>query len=59
MLPPDEMLLEELSVPTYTIKNGKIKVMGKDTMRDILKRSPDRADALCLTFAPERGGFVR
>ncbi len=53
MLPPDEMLTEELSIPTYEIKNGKVKVMDKKTMRGLLKRSPDRADALCLTFAPE------
>jgi hypothetical protein len=52
MLPPDELLVEELSVPTYEISNGKIRIMKKETMRELLKRSPDRADALCLTFAP-------
>lgn len=53
MLPPDELLIEELQTPTYRYDNrGKIKVMDKDTMRERLKRSPDRADALCLTFAP-------
>jgi hypothetical protein len=53
MLPPDEMLIEELQTPTYkNDSRGKIKVMDKDTMREVLKRSPDRADALCLTFAP-------
>jgi hypothetical protein len=53
MLPNDFMLIEELKTPTYTVKeNGKIKVMSKDIMRDFLRRSPDRADALCLTFAP-------
>ena len=51
MLPPDEQLLEELAAPTYSVKGGKVKVMDKKTMREILKRSPDRADALCLTFA--------
>ena len=50
MLPPDELLLEELLVPTYEIDNGKIRVMRKDIMKEHLKRSPDRADALCLTF---------
>jgi hypothetical protein len=50
MLPPDEMLIEELQTPTYEVKNGKIRVMDKATMRELLKRSPDRADALCLTF---------
>ena len=57
MLPPDEPLLEELQTPTYEVDNGKIKVMKKKLMRELLKRSPDRADALCLTFAP-RGLFA-
>jgi hypothetical protein len=50
MLPPDEKLLEELSVPTYEIRRGKIVVMEKDEMKKMLGRSPDRADSLCLTF---------
>lgn len=55
MLPPDEALLEEILTPTYEVRNGKVRVMDKPTMRELLKRSPDRADALALTFAP--GGF--
>ena len=55
MLPPDEELVQELLLPTYEVENGKIKIMKKKLMRELLKRSPDRADALCLTFA--RGGF--
>jgi hypothetical protein len=55
MLPPDEELIEELLTPTYEIDQGKIRVMKKSTMRELLKRSPDRADALCLTFYA--GGF--
>jgi hypothetical protein len=50
MLPPDEQLIQELQTPTYEIQNGKLRVMKKATMRELLKRSPDRADALCLTF---------
>ena len=50
MLPPGEKLVEELSVPEYVIKGGKIKVMSKDDMRKQLGRSPDDADALCLCF---------
>jgi hypothetical protein len=50
MLPPDEQLIEELQTATYEVKTGKIRVMDKATMRELLKRSPDRADALCLTF---------
>lgn len=52
MLPPDPMLLEELRVPTYRVTNGKIHIMDKDTMREKLKRSPNFADALILTFVP-------
>ena len=52
MLPRDEALMEELATPTYEVVNGKIRVMKKDVMKELLKRSPDRADGLCLTFAP-------
>ena len=55
MLPPSEKLVEELSIPEYKIQNGKIKVMSKDDMRKELGRSPDEADALCLTFAKGEG----
>jgi hypothetical protein len=60
MLPPDEMLIEELLVPTYSYygKKRKIKIMSKEVMREVLKRSPDRADSLCLTFAPDAGWSV-
>jgi hypothetical protein len=50
MLPPDSLLIEELQTPAYEILNGKVRVMKKITMRELIKRSPDRADALCLTF---------
>lgn len=52
MLPPDEKLLEELTTPRYEVKNGKIKVMNRDTIVELIKRSPDRATALALTFTP-------
>lgn len=54
MLPPDNLLLEELRAPTYRIKptNSKLVVSDKDELRRRLLRSPDRADALCLTFMP-------
>jgi hypothetical protein len=57
MLPPDEMLIEELQTPTYEVDRGKIRVMKKATVREILKRSPDKADALCLTFAADNSFF--
>jgi len=61
MLPPDELLLEELKIVTYGVddRSNKIKIMRKDDMRSLLKRSPDRADALCLTFNPVRRAKVR
>lgn len=52
MLPPDAQLADELSAPTYHTRRGKLIVSNKDELRDRLGRSPDRADALCLTFAP-------
>jgi hypothetical protein len=58
MLPPDELLCEELEKPNYAITNGKIKVSSKDVLRELLRRSPDRADALALTFMPEQIGGV-
>jgi hypothetical protein len=58
MIPPDNDLIEELLTATYEVTNGKIRVMKKATMRELLKRSPDRADALCLTFSKDTGFFA-
>lgn len=53
MLPPEPLLLEELKAVTYEVTQfGKIKVTQKDVIRARLKRSPDRAEALSLTFSP-------
>jgi hypothetical protein len=51
MLPPDEELLEELRIPTYAIDGKYVRVMKKDLMKEQLKRSPNKFDALCLCFA--------
>jgi phage terminase large subunit len=51
-IPKDEGLRAELVAPTYTFtSNGKIKVESKADMKKRGMRSPDMADALCLTFA--------
>lgn len=50
-LPNDLSLQKELCAPTYTFQNGKLKLEEKDQIKDRLGFSPDRADALCLTFA--------
>lgn len=58
MLPPNELLLEELRVLTYEIKGGYIRIMPKDVVKDLLKRSPDDSDSLSLTFYPDTRVFV-
>ena len=51
-LPPDEALKAELSSPTYSFNNaGLMQLEKKQDIKERLGRSPDLADALCLTFA--------
>ncbi len=50
-LPNVPELVSELSTPTYTSKNGKLLLEPKEFIKERLGRSPDRADALALTFA--------
>jgi hypothetical protein len=47
--------------PTYRINDrGRIQILDKDSMREKLKRSPNYADALVLTFIPaERARIIR
>ncbi len=54
MLPPDPYLIEELRTPTYLVSpiTGKLEITHKDVLRDLLRRSPDRSDALAMTFMP-------
>jgi hypothetical protein len=53
MLPPDDDLIQELTTPTYSVYAGQIRVTDKDTLREMMGRSPDKADSLCLTFADD------
>lgn len=47
----DDTLMAELSMPKYTFTStGKIKVESKDELKKRYPRSPDVADAFCLTF---------
>lgn len=51
-IPKMDELRGELCAPTYNFtSNGKIKVEGKSELKRRGMRSPDLADALCLTFA--------
>lgn len=50
-LPRDESLMEELVSITYEYtETGKVKITPKDKIKEELGRSPDRADAIALTF---------
>jgi phage terminase large subunit len=50
-LPNDPELQKELTAPTYTFTNGKFRLEEKDQIKERLGFSPDKADALALTFA--------
>jgi phage terminase large subunit len=50
-LPNDPELLRELTTPTYTFHHGRFRLEEKDHIKQRLGYSPDRADALALTFA--------
>ena len=50
MLPPEELLLEELMIPTYEIINGKICVMSTEEIKENIERSPDDLMSLAQTF---------
>lgn len=58
-IPNDPDLIKELTAPTYTFKNGKFLLEPKDQIKERLGSSPDKADALALTFAlPEMKGSL-
>ena len=51
-LPADDELAAELGAPRFRIlSNGKLRVDSKDELKKRGARSPDKADAVCLTFA--------
>lgn len=58
MCPPDEEYIEELTCPTYEVnEEGKVVVMSQDDIKEILGRSPNKADSVRMTFADKQGGF--
>lgn len=55
-LPDDEVLTGQLSAPKYKLDSaGRIVIEAKEDMKKRGVDSPDRADALCLTY--HTGGF--
>jgi len=50
-LPPDDELIEELTEPKWVVQSsGKVKIEPKEDIKDRLGRSPDKSDAIALTF---------
>lgn len=55
-LPRDNKLMGELCTPRFKyLSNGKIQVEMKEEMKARGFKSPNMADALCLTFASDAG----
>jgi hypothetical protein len=52
-IPDDQVLIGELCAPTYRFSNvrGRKQLESKDDLKRRGFSSPDRADALALTFA--------
>lgn len=50
-LPEDRELKEELCATTYVYQGDKFRIVEKELIKKQLGRSPDKADALALTFA--------
>lgn len=61
-LPEDPELAAELTAMTYVFRGDKLWLEEKEQVREKLGRSPDRADALALTFSydvvPNRAAAV-
>jgi len=52
VVPADDSFVDELCGPLYSVTSGgKIQIEPKAQMKRRLGRSPDKADAFCLTFA--------
>ena len=57
MLPPDDLLLADLTAPTWTDTTGvppKIQIEKKEDLVARLGRSPDRGDAVAMAMWAER-----
>jgi len=50
-IPDDRELKEELCALTYAFQGDKLRVVEKEIIKQQIGRSPDKADALALTFA--------
>jgi hypothetical protein len=64
-LPPDDLMISDLTTPTWSITTGvppKYQVETKEKVVERLGRSPDRGDAIAMAFWADRhqgsGTFV-
>jgi len=53
IIPDDDGLHGDLVAPGFKTNGGRLQLEGKAEIRTRLKRSTDRGDALCLTFADD------
>jgi hypothetical protein len=56
MLPPDDLLISDLTAPTWAVKTGippKIAIEKKEDLVARLGRSPDRGDAVVMSYLGE------
>lgn len=59
-LPPDRMLIDELSAPRWKpTSNGRVQIESKDQIKRRLRRSTDNADAVIQAFweSGQQGGL--
>lgn len=55
LMPHDAKLENELLAHTYLFRSAsQVQIVSKEDVRKIIKRSPDRAESLCLTFCADR-----
>ena len=51
-VPLTEEIEDELNVTLFEFSNtGKLKLVDKDEIKEVLKHSPDQSDSLALTFS--------
>jgi hypothetical protein len=57
MLPPDDEIAEELTSIVYWTdeRTGRLRITSRETIIELIGRSPDKLSALMLLFAPEEG----
>ena len=52
-LPPDDELAQELTAIEWEVRSdGKIKLIDKDKIKEVIGRSPDKGDSVALSYWP-------